>query len=164
METLIKIFGQGHDLTILQMVARGIVIFIIALIIIRLSGRRSFGMHMPLDNVITILLGAILSRAVVGASPFIATVVTCFIIAIAHRICSTFAFYNNTFGHLTKGEEMILYVDGELRENNLKRCMISKKDLVEGIRLNANINSLEEAECVYMERNGQISVIKKKRN
>jgi len=50
MELLIKIFGEGKDLDALQMSSRGIVMFFIALVLIRLSGRRSFGVRTPLDN------------------------------------------------------------------------------------------------------------------
>src|ERR1700733_6885187 len=57
MHLLIEIFGEGKDLTFLQMTARGIVVFFLALLLIRISGRRSFGMHMPLDNIISIMLG-----------------------------------------------------------------------------------------------------------
>ncbi|NNU33298.1 hypothetical protein HK413_02345 [Mucilaginibacter sp. S1162] len=47
MEILLKIFGEGKDLSALQMSCRGIVVFIIALALIRLSGRRSFGIRTP---------------------------------------------------------------------------------------------------------------------
>jgi len=53
MNLLIQIFGEGKDLNALQMSSRGIVIFFIALILIRISGRRSFGVRTPLDNIIT---------------------------------------------------------------------------------------------------------------
>src|ERR1700744_867673 len=86
METLIKIFGTGKDLDTLQMCARGFVVFISAFVIIRISGRRSFGLRTPLDNIITILLGAILSRAVVGASPFVPVLLVCLLIAGMHRL------------------------------------------------------------------------------
>jgi len=55
MYVLINIFGEGKELTLIQMCARGVVVFFIALILIRISGRRSFGMHMPLDNIISII-------------------------------------------------------------------------------------------------------------
>ncbi len=69
MYILEKIWGTGTSLDTVQMGTRGIAVFIIALLLIRVSGRRSFGIRSPLDNIIVILLGAILSRAVVGASP-----------------------------------------------------------------------------------------------
>jgi hypothetical protein len=69
METLIALFGEGKDLDSLQMAARATVVFFGALILIRISGRRSFGQRSPFDYVVAILLGATLSRVIVGAGP-----------------------------------------------------------------------------------------------
>ena len=72
MTDLMKLtFGEGTDLQSWQMTKRGVVVFGIAFGLIRASGRRSFGQHSPSDACVTVLLGAVLSRAVVGASPFV---------------------------------------------------------------------------------------------
>jgi hypothetical protein len=73
MDALIAVFGSGQDLDSLQMAARAAVAFIGALVCIRISGRRSFGQRSPFDYVVAILLGATLSRVIVGASPAIPT-------------------------------------------------------------------------------------------
>lgn len=164
MDFLHTIWGEGNELTFYQMSLRALVIFIVGLILVRLSGRRSFGMKMPFDNVIVILLGAILGRAVVGASPFIPTVCASTVIVLLHRLCAWIALYNHGFGRLIKGKEEILYADGKLNRENMNNVLISDKDLQEGIHLNANIDSLEEADKVYLERDGQISVVKKNKS
>lgn len=162
MSTLYDIFGHGKDLTPLQMSARAIVIFIAGLVLIRIAGRRAFGQKTPFDSVISILLGAILSRAVVGASPFIATVVASTAIVVMHRLFATLGFYSDAFGKLVKGESKILYKDGKMHKDHMRTCMITKKDMEESVRLNSNLQFIEEAAEVYAERDGQISVIKKK--
>ncbi|MGM2885457.1 hypothetical protein ACS2R9_27050, partial [Bacillus cereus group sp. BC64] len=86
MDVVVALFGQGRMLGPGQMVLRAIVVFVVALVLIRIAGRRAFGQRSPFDHVVGILLGAILSRAVVGASPFVATVAASLAIAQLHRV------------------------------------------------------------------------------
>lgn len=50
MELLLKIFGEGKNLNTLQMSSRGAVMFVVAFLLIRISGRRSFGIHTSLGD------------------------------------------------------------------------------------------------------------------
>lgn len=162
MNTIIFLFGEGKELDPLQMSMRAIVVFIIGLLLVRFSGRRSFGMRMPFDNVITILLGAILSRAVSGASPFWATIAASAAIVCMHRLFAWIGLYSDKFDCIIKGKSQILYENGELHKDIVKKCLVTDKDLIEGVRINSNLNSLEETEKIFVERDGQISVVKKK--
>src|ERR1700710_1706281 len=85
MDILIAIFGEGKELDTLQMSARAVTVFVAALVCIRVSGRRSFGQRSPFDYVVAILLGATLSRVIVGASPAIPTIVASLVIVALHR-------------------------------------------------------------------------------
>ncbi|HEY5535494.1 MAG TPA: hypothetical protein VIL99_11265, partial [Ignavibacteria bacterium] len=75
-----QLIGEGNDPNPYQMAIRAFIVFIIALVFLRLSGRRTFGMFSPFDNVISVLLGAVLSRAVIGASPFFSTIIAALVI------------------------------------------------------------------------------------
>ena len=140
---------------------RAIIIFLIALVLIRFSGRRTFGMLYHFDNVISVLLGAILSRAVIGASPFLSTVIAAFVIVFLHRFFAWIALYNDVFGSLIKGNAKIIYKDEKIIRNNMKRFFITDKDLIEEIRLQGSVESLDEIKSAYVERDGKISIIKK---
>ena len=161
MSEFYQFIGEGKELNTLQMAIRAFIIFLIALAFIRFSGRRTFGMLSPFDNVISILLGAILSRAVIGASPFLPTVIAAFVIVVLHRLFAWISLYNDVFGSLIKGNAKIIYKDGEIIRNNMKRFYITDKDLLEGIRLQGNVESLDEIKSAYIERDGKISIIKK---
>ncbi len=162
MNEFYQLIGEGKELDPFQMAIRAVIIFLIALIFIRFSGRRTFGMLSPFDNVISILLGAILSRAVIGESPFFSTILVAFIIVVLHRLFAWIALYSGAFGSMIKGNATIIYKDGEVIRKNMKRFYITDKDLLEGIRLQAHVDSLDEIKAAYIERDGKISVIMKK--
>ena len=118
-------------------------------------------MGTPFDNIITILLGAILGETVSGTTPFLPAIITATSIALLHRFCAWFSLRNKIFGNLIKGTEKILYKDGKISEKNMKRTLLTKEDLMEGIRLSINSDSITKVKMVYMERNGEISVVTK---
>lgn len=161
MELLLKIFGEGKDLNALQMSCRGIVIFFVALILIRVSGRRSFGVRSPLDNIITISLGAIMSRAVVGASDFVPVIVCCFVIVLLHRLVGMLIAHYKDFGRFIEGEKILLYDKGEFLGHNMKKALVCREDLMQGVRKSALTEDMDQIDKVYMERNGDISAIRK---
>jgi len=161
MELIKQIFGEGKDLSALQMGCRGIVVFVIALVLIRISGRRSFGIRTALDNIISISLGAILSRAVVGASDFVSVVVTCLVIVLMHRLFGWFIANSKRFGRVMEGDKILLYNNGKFIDANLKKALVCKEDIMQGVRKSTLTEDLNDIEKVYIERNGEISAIKK---
>jgi len=161
MELLIKLFGEGKDLNALQMSDRGVIMFFIALILIRISGRRSFGVRTPLDNIITISLGAVMSRAIVGASDFVPVVVCCFVIVLLHRLFGWLIAHSKPFGRFIEGNKMILFENGRFQEDQMKGALVCEEDIMQGVRKSALTEDMGEIEKVYMERNGEISSIRK---
>lgn len=162
MENLLyTVFGEGKDLNALQMSSRGFVFFFIALVLIRISGRRSFGVRTPLDNIISISLGAIMSRAVVGASPFIPVMVCSFVIVLLHRLFGWLIAHSKRFGRWVEGQKIPLFCKGEFDHEQMKRALVCQEDIMQGVRKSALTEDMNKIDQVFMERNGDISAIKK---
>lgn len=161
MGLLDSLFGHGKDLTSWQMICRAIVTFFITLVLLRLAGMRAFGKKSAFDQVIMIMLGSILSRVVVGASPFIPTTLACLGFALIHSVLGWLSCFNDAIGHWVKGEKLLLYSQGRELVRNMQRAKISHKDLLESVRTQLHQNSLEQVEEIYLERTGELSVIKK---
>lgn len=70
MQFLNQWWGIQENISPIEIAERSAVMFIIALILIRISGMRPFGKGNGVDTIITFLIGAILSRGIVGATPF----------------------------------------------------------------------------------------------
>jgi len=156
-----ELFGRGEDLTALQMAVRSFIMFFIALALIRLGGMRIFGKRTAFDNILVIMLGAILARGVVGASPFFSAVAAAAVMVVVHKILAFLAMRHVWVGMIVKGYRRSLYKNGQFNLKNMRITSISKDDLMEGVRLEINSNDLDGVKEVYIEKNGQISVVKK---
>jgi uncharacterized membrane protein YcaP (DUF421 family) len=156
-----ELFGSGEHLTALQMAVRAFIMFFITLALIRFGGMRIFGKKTAFDNILVIMLGAILARGVVGASPFFSTVAAAAVMVVIHRILAWLAINHSWVGKIVKGYRRSLYKNGEYNLRNMEITAISKDDLMEGVRLRINRNSLDSVAEVYIEKNGQLSIIEK---
>jgi uncharacterized membrane protein YcaP (DUF421 family) len=161
MEVINYLFGVGKDLTALQMGCRAFVMFFIALFLIRLSGMRTFGIKSAFDTCIIIMLGAVLSRAVTGASAFFPTVTAGIVLIFVHKVLAIISVDNPTISHLIKGQPVSIYKHGVLNGKNLKKCNLSFGDIMEQVRVELKTNNLDDVEEIMMERTGKISIIKK---
>jgi uncharacterized membrane protein YcaP (DUF421 family) len=160
-DLLFKIFGEGKDLNCLQMCSRGIIVFLFALVLIRISGRRSFGIRTPLDNIIVILLGTVLGRAIVGASPFLPVIVASLLIVLIHRCFGWLIVHSKLFAQLIEGEKIILFKDGQFIKENMDKALVCEEDIMQGVRKSALTDQLEKIDKIFIERNGEISTVKK---
>jgi uncharacterized membrane protein YcaP (DUF421 family) len=156
-----QIFGSGEELTPLQMGARAFVMFFILLALIRIGGMRIFGQNTAFDNILVIMLGAVLARGVIGASPFWSTVAAAAVLIAVHKILAWLAVKSHVVGKIIKGEERSLYKNGQFNEGNMRASQISKHDVMEGVRKELNTDKLEKVKEAFLERDGAISVIEK---
>jgi uncharacterized membrane protein YcaP (DUF421 family) len=161
MHLIQRLFGEGKDLDSLQMMCRAVVSFFLTLVLIRIAGIRTFGTRTAFDNVITIMLGSIFSRVVIGASAFIPTTLACLVFVLIHRLLAWLSLYSDTVGRWVKGEASSLYADGQPNKRNMHSARVSDKDMRESIRQRINEDSLDHVKEIIQERNGEISVVKK---
>ena len=159
MELLEILFGHGTDLTVVQMSMRAALAFWLALLLIRVSGRRSFGLHGPFDSCTTVLLGAILSRAVSGTSPFLPTIAAATVLVIMHRLTGMACRRWGWFDTVVSGNEVVLVRAGRRDERALERALVTQKDLEEAVRKKTGTEDVSKVERAVLERNGEITVV-----
>ena len=154
-------WGINENISPLETAARAAVMFLITLILIRFSGMRPFGKDNAFDTVIVILVGGVLSRGVVGASPFFSMVAGAVAIVLVHKALSKFSFYNKDLETKVKGQSCLLYRDGHFIEKAMKKANITETDVYEELRLVMHEDNLKKVKEVYFEKTGEISFLKK---
>lgn len=102
-----------------------------------------------------------MSRAVVGASAFLPVTVCCLVIVLLHRLFGWLTVTGKGFSHLVEGNKILLFENGHFLEDRMKKALVSREDILQGVRKSALTEDMDRIEKVYMERNGEISAIKK---
>jgi uncharacterized membrane protein YcaP (DUF421 family) len=162
MMDLQTIWGSDEHLNALQMSARACCMFFIALALIRIGGMRIFGLKSAFDSILVIMLGAILARGVVGASPFLSTVAAGFVMVLIHRLFSYLSTKYIWIGKIVKGEHHRLYKNESFNEKRMLKHGISKDDMLEAVRRELNTTDINEVDEIRIEKSGELSVTRKK--
>jgi uncharacterized membrane protein YcaP (DUF421 family) len=161
MDFLTEWWGVKDEITPWEVAARGIAMFTILLVLIRFTGMRSFSKGSVFDNVIIILLGAVLGRGVVGGTPFFSALIGGIVLLLVHKIISRLTFYNKWAGRHIKGNPVLLFRDGNFIYDNMKESDITEHDIYEELRLSLHRKAMDDVREVYMERSGKLSFILK---
>lgn len=156
------LIGSGDDINMLQMILRAVIIFFIALLLMRLGGLRIIGEKSGFDIAIVIMLGAILSRAIVGASPFLDTVMASLAMVSTNKLLAWLCTKNKKLDYFLKGSPLLLYANGKIHRSNMTKANLSQTELMTSLRLETNGDNLKEVSTAYMEPNGRISFVLKK--
>jgi uncharacterized membrane protein YcaP (DUF421 family) len=92
LDFLFGLYADSHTITDVQLMMRAVVIFFATLVLLRLSGKHTFGGSAAFDIVVKTILEAVLSRAVVAASPFVGTLLAGLVLVGLHRSLARAAF------------------------------------------------------------------------
>lgn len=144
-----------------QMSARSVVVFFVGVILVRVADRRFLGRNAGFDVLLAIVLGSVLSRGINGQAPFFKTLGVSALLVLLHRLLAASACRWSVLSRLVKGSAIVLVKDGKARGAGLRSADISWDDLEENLRLNANVSRISEVAEARLERNGQISVVKR---
>jgi uncharacterized membrane protein YcaP (DUF421 family) len=160
-EVLLGLGAEPRDLTFVQVSLRGVVVFLVTLITVRLGHKRSLSRKTPFDAVLLVILASVLSRAINGSAAFFATLGGGVVLVLLHRVFAFLTFYSHRFGILVKGRPDVIVRDGECDMAMMWRNHVSTHDLDEDMRLSAHTDDLSDIRIARVERSGDISFIKK---
>jgi uncharacterized membrane protein YcaP (DUF421 family) len=160
-----SIFGANmeKDLTLAQECARAALCFFYGLLMLRLSGRRTFAQMSAIDLVISIIVGSNLSRAMTGSIPFWGTLASVALLVALHLALAYLVAHYPELARRIEGRPIILAEDGKIVEGSRLRCKISFADLDESLREKGldGLGELGKTKTLGLEPRGKISVIKK---
>ncbi|HEV7321792.1 MAG TPA: YetF domain-containing protein [Ensifer sp.] len=144
----------------METVLRGLAIYIVLLLIVRLSGRRTLAQMTPFDLVLLLIVAETTQQALLGDDFSIANavllIVTLFGIDIAFSHLKT---RHAGLGLLIDGTPTVLVSHGKPNEHALKRARMSVDDILEAARVQQGLERLEQVKYAVLEISGEISIV-----
>ncbi len=142
-----------------QFVLRAIVIYVMVMVLVRVSGKRAVGQFTPFDLVLLILIGNAVQNGLNGGDNSIAGAFILATTLIALNYGVAFATSRSQrVEHIVEGVPRVLARDGVLFKEVLSEELVSEADFLESLRMN-NIGELKDVALALLETNGSISVI-----
>jgi uncharacterized membrane protein YcaP (DUF421 family) len=158
------LFGLGtepRDLTALQLSMRGILILFSALVLVRIGAKRALARKTPLDMVMIVIVGSLLSRSINGSGPLFGSIAAAFVIVVLHRLLELLAYSFHPLGVAMKGAPGLVVEDGRYVEKTLRQNHITTNDVEEDLRLDGKTEDIRKVRIARVERSGDISFLYK---
>jgi uncharacterized membrane protein YcaP (DUF421 family) len=161
MKEIDLLWKTDEHLAPMPMAIRAAIMFFAAVVLLRLGGIRIFGQKSALDNVIVIMVGAVMARGIVGASTLHGTIIASATMIVINRIIAWSCQKNNKFNDLVKGLPVTLFEAAHINGKAMGSVNLTKSDLLESLHLETQQDSFETVDKAVLETNGRISFILK---
>ena len=142
-------------------VLRAVAIYVLVMVLVRLSGKRAVGQFTPFDLVLLILIGNAVQNGLNGGDNSLtgAAILAVCLIALNFGV-ALLSSRNRGFEKLVEGTPVVLARHGQVYREVLHRELVSHHDFQEALRSNGII-ALDEVEVAILETDGRISVLRR---
>lgn len=147
----------------MNLLLKGIIVYIAVVIAMRLMGKRQIGELQPGELVITILLSEVAAMPLQGDDvPVLSSLSLVFLLVVLEMLSSLLSIKSRGYRTLIQGNSVLIIKQGKIIKKNMKMIRYSTDDLIEALRLK-DVFDISTVEYAYIETNGSVSVQLKKK-
>lgn len=138
---------------------RAVILYAIAIFLIRLMGKRQIGELQPSELVITMLISEIASLPMQDNSiPMLSSIVSLFVLVSLEILISALSLRFHKLRTLMQGHPVIIIRNGQIDVKALRKLRISLNDLLSALR-QKDVFEISQVSYAIFETNGKISVL-----
>lgn len=142
-------------------IIRCFIIYIVALIVMRVMGKRQIAQMQPFEFVITLIIADLATIPMSDTNiPLLNGIIPLFTLAVIHFIFTLTCCKCNKWRKFVNGNPMIVIDPDGINEENLKKMYLNICDVIEACR-NAGFFNLDDINYALLETNGTLSVLPK---
>lgn len=147
------------DTHLLSMTAlRAAGVYVLVLIVIRLTGKRAIGNFSAFDLLVAMMIGEIVDEMIYGDVSFLQGAIPIVVIALLHEANAWLSYFGHGWDKLLEGSPTVIVKDGELQRKGMRAVRMNHDDVMAELRLQG-ISDLREVMLAAVEPDGHVSVI-----
>jgi uncharacterized membrane protein YcaP (DUF421 family) len=148
------------DLPWWEFIVRGAVVYLVLLVMVRVSGKRTVGQFSPFDLLVVMLLSEAVSNSLSGGdSSLVGGLLIAGTLIALNLLMKVASSRSPKMSSLLDGNAVLLGRDGKFFDDVVKQSRLAQVDLDEALR-EADC-TLDEMKCAFLEADGDITILKK---
>jgi uncharacterized membrane protein YcaP (DUF421 family) len=149
--------GQGDELG--QVVAKAALMYLVALLGLRLAHRRTLSQWTAIDFAAAVAIGSVLGRTAVAEGQSFLVGATALTTLLASHWAVTMGRYLGLFAGAVDHRVRVLVDHGELRRDQMRACGLTDNDVLSKLR-ERGVGDLAELRYVLYETKGELTIVR----
>jgi uncharacterized membrane protein YcaP (DUF421 family) len=146
-----------------EFVLRGIIIYSVLIILLRITGKRQVGQMSPFDLVLLLVLSNAVQNSMNGGdNSIIGGVILAGTLVGINWLVATSTYKSKRVEAIVEGRPELLIHNGKLFDKALAEAQLTRHELDSALR-ESGCFDIEDVQAAFLENDGKISVIPKKR-
>lgn len=147
-----------------EFVLRGVIIYTFLIVLLRLTGKRQVGQMAPFDLVLLLVLSNTVQNAMNGGDNSVyGGMISAITLVTMNWLLGMATYKSKTLEKLIEGRPEVLIHNGKLFPEALKHEKLTHHELMTALR-KAGCAEIEEVHAAFLENDGTISVIPRRRH
>ena len=153
------VFFTSGWLPLARIVVVGTLMYVVLVVLLRVSGSRTIASMRAFDFIVTVALGSVFGRALTAKGVSLAEAVLAFVLLIALQyVVARTQVASPWFARAVTNPPRLLYFRGEFQRDAMQRARVTEQELRAVARKKGH-GSLDEVEAFVLEASGDVAVI-----
>ncbi len=141
-------------------IVRALVIYVILLLVFRVSGKRSLAQITTFDFVLLLVISEATQQAMLGDDFSMTNATLAIVTLIGVDVALSVVQHRFPgFGKLIDSVPLVLVSDGEMQRAHMDKMRISEEDILEAARDKQGLERMDQVKYAVLERTGAISIV-----
>ena len=139
--------------------ARGLLVYVAMLVVIRLLGKRTVGNFTAFDLLVALMLGEVVDEIIYGDVSLAQGFTAIAVVAAAKYVTAWLTCWKPGLSRILEGKPTELVKNGEVVQRGLREELMNEKEVMAALRLQG-VSNVREVKLALLEVDGVVSVVR----